>query len=145
MNWGKGITIVIVVYCSGILFLVYKTIGVDFDLVTDDYYAKELAYQDQIDKMKNVKSLGQDVFIKVLSGNVELRFPMELIEGPISGDLLFFRPSDKSLDRTMPLELDSAGNMNIATSDMTPGVYSLQIEWQAKGVEMYSEESVYLQ
>jgi len=144
MNWGKGIAIVIAVYCVGILFLVYKTMGVDFELVSEDYYAKELAYQDQIDKMKNVKALGQDVEIEVLSGIVELRFPVELAEGPISGELLFFRPSDKSLDRSMPLELDGSGIMRISTESMKPGIFNLQIEWQANGIALYSEKSISL-
>lgn len=144
MNWGKGITIVIVVYCLGIIFLVYKTMGVEFELVTEDYYAKELAYQDQIDKMKNVKALGQDVVIEVLSGKVELHFPVEMTEGPISGELLFFRPSDKRLDVRVLLELDSSGIMVIPTDTMRPGIFNLQIEWKANGISMYSEETIKL-
>jgi len=144
MNWGKGITIVIAVYCIGILFLVYKTTGVEFELVTEDYYAKELAYQEQIDKMKNVKALGKDVVIDVQNGAVVLSFPIEEAKGAISGELLFFRPSDGNLDRQISLSVDSNGTMIIATIEMQPGIYNLQIEWQVDDIEMYSEETIYL-
>ena len=74
MNWGKAITIVIALYCIGILFLVYKTTGVNFELVADDYYAKELAYQEQIDKMKNVKAIGADVVVNIGAGAITCNY-----------------------------------------------------------------------
>ena len=144
MNWGKGIAIVIAIYCIGILFLVYKTTSVEFELVSEDYYAKELAYQDQIDKMKNVKMLGKDVEIDVQSGSVVLSFPIEKVKEQINGELVFFRPSDGSKDRHIPISVDSNGTMQIDTGDMLPGIYNIQIEWQVGDLGMYSEETIYL-
>ena len=144
MNWGKGIAIVIAIYCMGILFLVYKTTNVEFELVSEDYYAKELAYQEQIDKMKNTSSFGKDVEIDVQIGSVVMKFPIEKATGPISGELLFFRPSDANLDRKLPLSLDSNGVMQVDTKEMLQGIYNLQIEWQVGDLEFYSEETIYL-
>jgi hypothetical protein len=50
MSWGKGIILVFVVFVLGIGVLVYRSMTKNIDLVTTNYYEKELKYQEQIDK-----------------------------------------------------------------------------------------------
>mgnify|MGYP003351831803 CR=1 FL=1 len=52
INWGWRIVMLYGGFVVLILFLVYKTTTVKDDLVTPDYYAKELKYQEQLDKQK---------------------------------------------------------------------------------------------
>ena len=54
MNWGYKILLVFAVFVAGILFLVYKSSNQKMDLVTTDYYEKELKYQQKIDAMDKV-------------------------------------------------------------------------------------------
>lgn len=144
MNWGKGIALVLAVFVFGMLFLVYKTTSVDFELVADDYYAKELAYQGQIDKMKNVRALGADVAIQVMKDAFELQFPMEQLDGPVEGSVVFFRPSGGEFDQQFDLQLDAEGAMHIPAVEWPLGIYNVQIEWNSGGTEFYSEETIYL-
>lgn len=144
MNWGKGIALVLALFIFGMLFLVYKTTSVDFELVADDYYAKELAYQDQIDKMKNVKELGTDVVIELGQDGVHLAFPVDQLSNPVDGSVVFFRPSNGRFDQQFELQLDEQGAMHIPTTKWPRGVYNVQIEWRSGGTDYYSEETIYL-
>jgi predicted dehydrogenase len=53
MNWGYKIMLVYLVFISGMLFMAFKSSEQDIELVTEDYYAKELVYQQKIDEIKN--------------------------------------------------------------------------------------------
>ena len=49
MNWGYKILFVYIAFIAGILLMVFKSSTQKRDLVTADYYAKELKYQERID------------------------------------------------------------------------------------------------
>ena len=51
MNWGHKIIAVYVVFIAGMIFLVFKSSRQNIELVTEDYYAKELVYQQKIDEL----------------------------------------------------------------------------------------------
>ncbi len=57
MSWGKGIILVFVIFILGIGIMVYKSMTKNIDLVTSNYYEKELKYQEQIDKINNSNRL----------------------------------------------------------------------------------------
>lgn len=70
MNWGWKIAIGYTAFALFILYLVYRTTGVEFELVTPDYYAQELAYQGQIDKRKTALTSGLDLEVLIQDGQV---------------------------------------------------------------------------
>ena len=49
-NWGYKILFVYLSFAGGILYLVYRTSLENRDLVSDNYYEEELAYQKVIDQ-----------------------------------------------------------------------------------------------
>ncbi|MDZ7847906.1 MAG: FixH family protein [Owenweeksia sp.] len=53
LNWGTGIAIVLILFAISMGYAVYKAVQQNYDLVTTDYYAEELAYQEKIDQKKN--------------------------------------------------------------------------------------------
>ena len=53
MSWGIRIIIFYLVFISGIIFLVVKSGQHKTALVADNYYEKELQYQQVIDARKN--------------------------------------------------------------------------------------------
>ena len=60
-NWGTGIVLAFVAFITFILYFVvlsFRDPASNHDLVTDDYYQKELKYQDDLDAAKRaVESL----------------------------------------------------------------------------------------
>jgi hypothetical protein len=61
MNWGYKILFVYAIFITGILFMVFKSATQKMDLVTPDYYAKELKYQEKIDESNRVNALSEEL------------------------------------------------------------------------------------
>ena len=63
-NWGKGIVLGMLAFMGFILYMVI-TMSVDknysHDLVTEEYYAKEMVYQTEIDAEKNLNGLNEKI------------------------------------------------------------------------------------
>ncbi|MCB9190933.1 MAG: FixH family protein [Flavobacteriales bacterium] len=56
MGWGTRITLFYGSFVAFMLFMVVMAVQQDFDLVADNYYEQEIAYQDRIDQMNNANS-----------------------------------------------------------------------------------------
>lgn len=141
MNWG----IRIVIICSGFVvfmtFLVVSAFRQNFDLVAEDYYGKELKFQQQIDKQKNQQNLKENIRITSSDNNVVIQFPVEFSDKNISGDIIFFRPSDATKDVVMKISLDN-GAQKFDKSKFTKGLYRIQIDYKAAGKDYYFEDSI---
>ena len=53
MNWGKGIFIFYSLFVVAILSVVYFAFTQEVNLVSEDYYQQEIAYESQIERIKN--------------------------------------------------------------------------------------------
>ena len=53
LNWGHYIVIGFIGFVILILFMVFRSYQHNNDLVSEDYYAEEIAFQDVIDKKSN--------------------------------------------------------------------------------------------
>jgi hypothetical protein len=137
MNWGIKIFTVYGLFVALMVFMVSLTMQHDINLVSPDYYAKELAFQDQIDKAENLKKLNEKVSVKINDGLLNIAVP----KGEnAKGSIHFFRPSDAKLD--LKFDIENQEVFDFALSDFKKGMYRLKIEWASQGVEYYSEEIV---
>jgi hypothetical protein len=141
VSWGTGIAIFFSLFVLFMLFMVYKTTQVDFDLVSEDYYAKEIAYQGVIDKTQNYRKLNQNVLLERKDGGLILKIPAEAINQSSSVKLQLFRPSDGKLDRS--LEFAGTSEINIPSTDFVQGKYLLKLEWETDSVGYYFEQEYY--
>ena len=88
MSWGKGIILVFVVFVLGIGVLVYRSMTKNIDLVTTNYYEKELKYQDQIDKINNTNSLKENIKIEYNGNVILITYPA--VQKDISGEISLY-------------------------------------------------------
>ncbi len=132
INWGTGIVIAIIAFMTFILVMVIMMSTNDkynHDLVTPDYYQKELAYQDEIDAEKNANNLSSRVIAKHTSKGVLLQFPEELKNKKITGTVFLYRPSNKKLDFSLPLVLSNA-QMLIPENRLLDGRWNIIVSWK---------------
>ncbi len=144
MNWGKGITITIILFVSFIIYLVFTCMKqTDIHLVSDDYYEQEIAYQQVIDKKSNLEKLGGKPKMSVLSSK-ELLLDMSGLSqwDQSQGSIQMFRPSNPSLDRTFNLSLDNHGQQVITMDNLQSGKWICKINWKRLGTEYYFEQTV---
>lgn len=141
ISWGTGLFIVIVVFVLSVAATFYFTLQQKTDLVEKDYYPKEIAYQEQIDRINNARALEQDIVIDRLDEGFLFTFPLiDSLKKP-NGTIHFYRPSDKNLDRKIPIDLDIKYTQ-ITNPDLITGKYIIKILWELNGIEYYKEETI---
>ncbi len=140
-SWGTGIAIVYSVFALTIIGFVVHSFKQKIDLVTPDYYAKELAYQQQIDKIARARGLEKAIEWKVQNQTIEIMLPEHFIPSRVSGNITLFKPSDNSADRIFPIAIDTSRKQTISTEGLTAGMYKLKIDWQS-GDTTYFQEGV---
>lgn len=141
LNWGTGITIVI------ILFLVV-TVGqvlvihyvVDYDLVVEEYYDAEIKYQVQIDKIKRTNNLPEQLQIKFVGNSIEFKFPLLFEPQSISGIINYYKPSNDLLDKFQEIKLNKENKMFLKTKELSTGLWKIKVDWTANDVQYYNEK-----
>jgi nitrogen fixation protein FixH len=116
--------------------------GHKVELEAKDYYARELKFQDQMDAEKNANLLDIAIDYRVNNKSVELVFPKEVLHTDFKGSVVFFRPSDSSLDKTISLQPDEAGKQFIQDPAFVKGVYKMQIAFTSGGKPYYKESII---
>ena len=115
----------------------------DFQLVEKDYYQKDLAYQNQIDRIERTNKLEQKPSIEISTetGNIFVKFPVENNKN-IEGTIKFFKPSNSRYDFEIPIEIDSLGIQEIIINSkkMIPGFWKVNLNWKVDSVEYFSQE-----
>lgn len=142
-NWGHGIIVFFICFISFMGYLAFRSSQENIDLVTEDYYKQELAYQSQMDKIRNTQLLPQSLRVRVQKEGVLLQFPQ--LAAPVVGQLQLFRPSDAQFDRFITLAPDVAGQQLLDVKGLPAGLYRLKVEWQAGDQAYYTEEAIHLQ
>ena len=130
-NWGHGLATAIILGIIALSSLVFVVTKERIDMVTDEYYPKELNYQDQINKIKTYTELEKGIELKV-NGELLIQFP-EVVANPgdITGALHIYRPSDKRLDIERELRLTEAYTMVVDRNLLKAGKYEVIIDWKA--------------
>lgn len=142
LNWGVGIFAGYGVFLIIVLGTVLFTTTEDINLVTEDYYEQEIAYQQQIDKMNRTKDLPEQLEIKVEQGRIRFAFPKMFESGEISGSLHIYRPSSNKMDLRVPIALNSNNEQIFPTSGIAKGLWEINVDWQANGNEYFNKKKV---
>lgn len=142
INWGTGIVLAFVAFISFILFFVVRMSmdnRAEHDLVTEEYYKQELAYQDEIDAQNNAKKV-EKIQLKRTGEGLLLIFPETIDYQKIKGNVSLYRPSNKHLDFDLDLRLSNT-SLLIPDTRLLGGRWDLKIMWEYQGVEFLQKES----
>lgn len=138
LGWGYKITFLYLGFVSLIIFLVIKSMGTKTDLVSEDYYARELRYQQRITAIENARNLSQPFTFNIKDDTAILFFPL----GSVSGNIFFFRPSDDKGDRQFVIEVDSANVQQVSLNELLKGMYKMEVSWNDGYKDYFVEETV---
>ena len=144
INWGTGIVIAIVLFMSFITFMVVKmTTNEDYshDLVVEEYYKKELAFQQEIDAEENLKLLSEKIRGERVEAGWLLEFPKDIKASKIKGTVFLYRPSSKQLDFNFPIEL-SDSNLLIPDKRLLDGRWNISVAWKYDNKDYLYKESI---
>lgn len=143
MNWGYKILFVYLAFVAGIVFMVIKSSNQKMDLVTTDYYAKELKYQDKIDEAKRTSSLSKEVECTVTKDQLSIIFPKDFEGKNITGEVVLYCPADEGKDVTKKFSTQSLTTM-VTIPAKNKGLYEIQISWIVDGNNYYYQKKIFL-
>lgn len=144
LNWGTGIVLAFIAFIAFILYFVILAStdnSADHDLVTEDYYKEELAYQNEIDALDNAKTYASQVsYVRVEEG-LEISIPTEMQNNEIEGKVSLYRPSNKHLDFDFPISLSNK-HLLIPDKRLLDGRWDIRIYWNYQGKDYLIKKSV---
>ena len=142
MNWGNKLLLTFLVFAGGMIYLVYRSMHTNFDLVEKDYYKTELVHQQQIDAENRTMKLTDQVRLQLSGKAVAITFPAEFKGRHLAGEIWFYCASDARRDRHMILTPDSMGIQTIHRDNFDPGLYQVRINWSADTVQYFQQLSL---
>ncbi|HMQ48675.1 MAG TPA: FixH family protein [Saprospiraceae bacterium] len=143
-NWGTGIALFFTVFVVSLVYQVYKSTQYDNSLVSDEYYADDLKYQEHYNKLLNTQSLRENLAFnyEAPAQAISLVFPSDAI--PENGEILFFCPSDSKSDFSTSIQVNESHEQVISTQGMKSGLWKIKVDWQANGKSYFKETSLVL-
>lgn len=144
INWGTGIVISFVLFIGFILFFVISMATqkkYQYDLVTEEYYQKELDFQQRIDAEKNAKQLKQNIKVKKTAEGLEILFPEVFVPQNIQGSIFLYRPSNKQLDFEIPISI-SKSYLLMPDKRLLGGRWNIEINWQYNNTNYFYEKEI---
>ena len=142
VTWGIGIALTYILFVVIIIILVIFSSTKDVNLVTDDYYANELKFQDQIDKVKRTGMLTDELVLDLDDRGIHFKFPKLFLYSEIEGEILFYRPSDRKKDFIINVKLNPENILTVNKSKIEKGLWKIKIDWRADNQEYYNEKII---
>ena len=143
MNFGFKITVLYVSFVVLILTMVFMCFGQDVELVSSDYYAQEIKFQDKINAINNEKKLEESIQHSINNEKIVLTIDSVLLSKDFEGTINFFRPSDSSKD--FKLKMKFANNEQVVScKKLVHGAYKLQLSWISNKTNYFKEEIIFI-
>lgn len=137
MNWGKGIILGLAAFMTFVIVLVVMMFKSSDDSYDKDYYEKGLNYDEVYTQKKNV--LEDETAPDVKIGDEFITVNFLSVD---SGKVLFYRPSDKRLDKTFAL---SGKQLEVSVQDLSKGDWRMIAEWYSGGKPYRYEKNIFIQ
>ena len=142
LNWGARILILYLGFAGLIIFLVASSINEKIDLVTPDYYERELVYQNKKESIERHNALNDPATVTLNNDGVLIKFPSEFNTSLISGSIIIFRPSDKNLDFTTPIKADNDLKQYIPKDKLKSGLYRVSVDYRYNDLDYFTENQI---
>lgn len=145
MNWGNRLILVFIVFGTMIGYMVYRCIETPVNLVSEQYYKDELAYQKVIDGTKQANALSGKLSLAQTAGAIRVMLPTDMRGKAIKGTIVFYCPSDVARDRHVPLQVDEEAAQEIRQGLVPHGHYTVKVSWESGGVNYFAEQPFIIQ
>jgi hypothetical protein len=139
-RWPLGIVLVIALFLVVMLSVAGYLMTQDVNLVSEKYYERELVYQTRIKAIERTRALGGDAGIVSAAGAVIVQYPRSMASATGEGHVLLYRPSDRTSDRTLQIIADTAAQQIIPFTNLSSGLWRIQVQWVMRGDEYYMEQ-----
>ena len=144
--WPYSIIGVYLVFVSALGAYITFALSNDVELVSADYYQRELEYESQMDRIKRTQALGDRVRISSTDHGRTLLLTLPVKQGTKKpqGEIHFYSPLDADEDRRIPLDLNANGTQTLATHHLRKGLWRVKLSWAVDTNEFHHEQTLIL-
>ncbi|GAA4356517.1 hypothetical protein GCM10023185_20360 [Hymenobacter saemangeumensis] len=142
--WPYAIIATFVLFAAYIGYMVQQAMRSSVDLVSADYYQQELQHQQRMSALARTAALPAPVEVshKAEAKELALQLPVTLAAQLSSGKVQFFRPSDKALDFSVPLQPNAQGQQRLSTARLKAGLWRVRLDFEAAGQAYFVEKEI---
>jgi hypothetical protein len=144
-HWGTGVLSVLVLFVLGVAAMVFTAFTKRVDLVSDDYYQRGVQYEERLTVLRRSQAMKDLIRIAASSEGIEIRFPRGVARRLSEGRIALYRPSDRRMDLTLSVAIDSAGYQRVPMTLRDAGMWKVQVSWVADSLDYYTEAAVVVQ
>ena len=141
-RWVWGITISVVLFVVIFVGFAIWTFQTDVELVYDNYYEKDVVFEQQIRRVERTDALPAQPRFQYLptTQTLTLDWPLEIRDHAPVGTVLLFRPSDLHQDRKFALALVGDSTQTLSVPNLSKGLWRVKLAWTAHDQEYYLEQ-----
>jgi len=111
------------------------------ELVSADYYEREVRYQQQLDSLNRSHALAAQVVVTFDPAQQAIFITLPAAQGA-TGRVQLYRPSDARLDRELGLDLNADGVQRLDATKLLGGLWKVRVKWTANGQEYFLDQPV---
>jgi nitrogen fixation protein FixH len=139
-NWGHGIIVTFVFFGAFMAYFYVNMSKESIELVGKNYYADGQAFQQKIKEREQTAALVSKATWEYSAdfSQTKIQFPNEVKRGT----LVFYRPSNAALDKTLEIASDTSGLTFINTDFLIKGPWNVSLKWEKNGKNYVEEQRI---
>ncbi|MFN3299764.1 MAG: FixH family protein [Sediminibacterium sp.] len=144
MNWGYRIVVAFGLGVAFILFLVWKTMRVDIEMVESNYYEKEMAFNGKLQATANANALSTKVSVVKQDQQILLKIDSTTAAAITTAEVHFYNPASEKSDRKLNIAASNNGVYVFPVAQFNKGKYIAKISFTSAGKNYYAEEVIFI-
>ena len=142
--WPYGIIGVYVVFIAALATYVTFALSNDVELVTKNYYQKEIEHDAHMKRVKRTQALGETVNVHLdeASQSLVLKLPPTHITDEFEGRVQFYFPADATQDQFIPLDIEESGTQEFHSLGLKSGLWRMKVSWESGSNEFHFEKDL---
>jgi nitrogen fixation protein FixH len=144
MNWGYRIVVAFGLGVAFILFLVWKTMQVDIEMVESNYYEKEMAFNGKLQATANAKALTNQITVEQQGQQILLTIDSTTSAAITNAEVHFYNPASEKSDKKITISASNNGLYYFPVASFTKGKYIAKISFTSAGKTYYAEEVIFI-
>ncbi|ODS53235.1 MAG: hypothetical protein ABS36_15035 [Acidobacteria bacterium SCN 69-37] len=144
LHWGLAVALVYTAFAAATVGFVVFAVAHPAALVSDDYYQQALRHDQRIAATANARAVAASLQVgREASGALVATLHLPAAHhGRSTGHITWYRPSDATSDRQIPLDVDGDGNQRLPLTGVAAGRWRVQVAWEVDGQPYHFEQVV---
>ena len=139
ISWSTRIFFLYTGFIILIGTLVWKTTQSKVELVSEDYYEREVGFQKKLDAQTATAALSQKPVVSLTDKSLLIFFPQEFAGKEISAELKLYNNANSALDKVFSGVPVIDGKLEISSERLPAMRYTAQLAWRCEGRSYYQE------